>query len=51
VTLEGEKTLYEWYEKVGGNFTRISIQRAEPIGKFLGWKGMSQVTQWVAIKL
>jgi precorrin-6Y C5,15-methyltransferase (decarboxylating) len=50
VTLEGEKTLYEWYEKVGGSFTRISIQRAEPIGKFLGWKGMSQVTQWVAYK-
>ncbi|QYX31527.1 precorrin-6y C5,15-methyltransferase (decarboxylating) subunit CbiE [Sphaerospermopsis torques-reginae] len=50
VTLEGEKTLFEWYEKVGGNFTRISIQRAEPIGKFLGWKGMSQVTQWVAYK-
>jgi precorrin-6B C5,15-methyltransferase / cobalt-precorrin-6B C5,C15-methyltransferase len=50
VTLEGEKTLFEWYEKVGGNFTRISIHRAEPIGKFLGWKGMAQVTQWVAIK-
>ncbi|MBD2293329.1 precorrin-6y C5,15-methyltransferase (decarboxylating) subunit CbiE [Anabaena sphaerica FACHB-251] len=50
VTLEGEKTLFEWYEKAGGNFTRISIQRAEPIGKFLGWKGMSPVTQWVAYK-
>ncbi|MEA5554639.1 precorrin-6y C5,15-methyltransferase (decarboxylating) subunit CbiE [Anabaena cylindrica UHCC 0172] len=51
VTLEGEQTLFEWYAKVGGNFTRISIQRAEPIGKFLGWKGMSQVTQWVGYKL
>jgi precorrin-6B C5,15-methyltransferase / cobalt-precorrin-6B C5,C15-methyltransferase len=50
VTLEGEQTLFQWYEKVGGSFTRISIQRAEPIGKFLGWKGMSQVTQWVAVK-
>ncbi|WP_353929948.1 precorrin-6y C5,15-methyltransferase (decarboxylating) subunit CbiE [Okeanomitos corallinicola TIOX110] len=50
VTLEGEKTLFAWYEKVGGSFTRISIQRAEPIGKFLGWKGMSQVTQWVGYK-
>ncbi|MBK1987360.1 precorrin-6y C5,15-methyltransferase (decarboxylating) subunit CbiE [Sphaerospermopsis aphanizomenoides BCCUSP55] len=50
VTLEGEQTLFQWYEKVGGNFTRISIQRAEPIGKFLGWKGMSQVTQWVGSK-
>ena len=50
VTLEGEQRLYQWYEKVGGNFTRIAIQRAEPIGKFLGWKAMSPVTQWVGFK-
>ena len=50
VTLEGEQRLYQWYEKVGGNFTRIAIQRAEPIGKFLGWKAMSPVTQWIGIK-
>ncbi|MFM6021557.1 MAG: precorrin-6Y C5,15-methyltransferase (decarboxylating) subunit CbiT, partial [Dolichospermum sp.] len=51
VTLEGELILYQWYEKVGGNFTRIAIQRAEPIGsRFLGWKAMSPVTQWVGIK-
>ncbi|MFM7406803.1 MAG: precorrin-6y C5,15-methyltransferase (decarboxylating) subunit CbiE [Cuspidothrix sp.] len=50
VTLEGEQRLYQWYEKVGGNFTRIAIQRAEPIGKFLGWKAMSPVTQWVRVK-
>ncbi|MFN5891039.1 MAG: precorrin-6y C5,15-methyltransferase (decarboxylating) subunit CbiE, partial [Dolichospermum sp.] len=48
VTLEGELILYQWYEKVGGNFTRIAIQRAEPIGsRFLGWKAMSPVTQWI----
>ncbi|QIR41197.1 precorrin-6y C5,15-methyltransferase (decarboxylating) subunit CbiE [Tolypothrix sp. PCC 7910] len=50
VTIEGEQTLFNWYEKVGGNFTRIAIQRAEPIGKFLGWRGMAPVTQWIAIK-
>ena len=50
VTLEGEQRLYQWYEKVGGTFTRIAIQRAEPIGKFLGWKAMSPVTQWVGVK-
>ncbi|MBD2665231.1 precorrin-6y C5,15-methyltransferase (Decarboxylating), CbiE subunit [Richelia sinica FACHB-800] len=50
VTLEGEQTLFNWYEQVGGNFTRIAIQRAEPIGKFLGWKGMAMVTQWVGVK-
>ncbi|MBD2361572.1 precorrin-6y C5,15-methyltransferase (decarboxylating) subunit CbiE [Anabaena minutissima FACHB-250] len=47
VTIEGEQTLYKWYEKVGGSFTRIAIQRAEPIGKFLGWKAMAAVTQFV----
>ena len=50
VTLAGEQRLYQWHEKVGGNFTRIAIQRAEPIGKFLGWKAMSPVTQWIGIK-
>jgi precorrin-6Y C5,15-methyltransferase (decarboxylating) len=50
VTIEGEQTLFQWYEKVGGNFTRIAIQRAEPIGKFLGWRAMTPVTQWIAVK-
>ncbi|MBD2300342.1 precorrin-6y C5,15-methyltransferase (decarboxylating) subunit CbiE [Nostoc sp. FACHB-190] len=50
VTIEGEQTLFQWYEKVGGSFTRIAIQRAEPIGKFLGWRAMAPVTQWIAIK-
>jgi precorrin-6Y C5,15-methyltransferase (decarboxylating) len=51
VTLAGERTLLQWHEAVGGEFTRIAIQRAEPIGKFLGWKAMAPVTQWVAIKM
>lgn len=50
VTIEGEQTLFQWYEKVGGSFTRIAIQRAEPIGKFLGWRAMAPVTQWIVIK-
>lgn len=50
VTIEGEQTLFKWHEQVGGNFSRIAIQRAEPIGKFLGWRGMAPVTQWVTQK-
>ncbi len=50
VTIEGEQILFQWYAKVGGNFTRIAIQRGEPIGKFLGWKAMVPVTQWVGVK-
>lgn len=51
VTIEGEQILFEWYKKVGGNFSRITIQRAEPIGKFLGWRAMAPVTQWIGVKL
>ncbi|WP_017652985.1 bifunctional cobalt-precorrin-7 (C(5))-methyltransferase/cobalt-precorrin-6B (C(15))-methyltransferase [Fortiea contorta] len=50
VTIEGEQTLFKWYEKVGGNFTRIAIQKAEPIGKFLGWRALAPVTQWIVVK-
>jgi precorrin-6B C5,15-methyltransferase / cobalt-precorrin-6B C5,C15-methyltransferase len=50
VTIEGEQKLFTWYQKFGGDFTRIAIQRAEPIGKFLGWKAMAPVTQWIVVK-
>ncbi|WP_373526066.1 precorrin-6y C5,15-methyltransferase (decarboxylating) subunit CbiE [Nostoc sp.] len=50
VTVEGEQTLFQWHEQVGGDLTRIAIQRAEPIGKFLGWRAMASVTQWIAVK-
>ncbi len=50
VTLEGEQTLFEWHQQLGGTFTRIGIQRAEPVGKFLGWRSLATVTQWSVIK-
>ncbi len=50
VTLEGEQKLFEWHQQVGGTLTRIGIQRAEPLGSFLGWKPMATVTQWTVHK-
>jgi precorrin-6B C5,15-methyltransferase / cobalt-precorrin-6B C5,C15-methyltransferase len=50
VTVEGEQTLFQWHQQVGGKLTRIAIQRAEPIGKFLGWRAMASVTQWIVIR-
>jgi precorrin-6B C5,15-methyltransferase / cobalt-precorrin-6B C5,C15-methyltransferase len=50
VTLEGEQQLFNWHQQIGGRFTRIAIQRAEPIGSFLGWKAMAVVTQWSSVK-
>lgn len=51
VTIEGERLLFQWYEKVGGTFTRLAIQRAEPIGRFLGWRSLAPITQWTVVKL
>jgi precorrin-6Y C5,15-methyltransferase (decarboxylating) len=50
VTVEGEQKLFEWHEHKGGHLTRIAIQRAEPVGKFLGWRAMAPVTQWIVTK-
>lgn len=50
VTVESEQMLFQWQGKLGGNLTRIAIQRAESVGKFLGWKAMAPVTQWAVVK-
>ena len=50
VTLEGEQKLFQYQQKYGGTLTQISINRAEAIGSFLGWKPMRPVTQWQVIK-
>ncbi len=50
VTVESEQTIFHWYRELGGELTRIAIQRAEPIGTFMGWKAMAPVTQWVVTK-
>lgn len=50
VTIEGEQHLFQWQKQYGGNLTRVAIQRAEPIGQFLGWKAMAPVTQWTVAK-
>ncbi|MDX2216824.1 MAG: precorrin-6y C5,15-methyltransferase (decarboxylating) subunit CbiE [Oculatellaceae cyanobacterium bins.114] len=50
VTVEGESMLFQWQHQWGGELSRIAIQRAEPIGKFLGWKAMAPVTQWAVVK-
>ncbi|MBC8259619.1 MAG: precorrin-6y C5,15-methyltransferase (decarboxylating) subunit CbiE [SAR324 cluster bacterium] len=53
VTLEGEQKLLQWQNEnvdAGGNLTRLSISRAETIGKFQGWKTLRPVTQLAVIK-
>lgn len=50
VTVETEQLLFQGQSQWGGSLTRIAIQRAQPLGKFLGWKAMAPVTQWIAVK-
>lgn len=46
VTLEGESLLRTAHGAYGGELERISVERAEPVGGFLGWKPAMTVTQW-----
>jgi precorrin-6Y C5,15-methyltransferase (decarboxylating) len=46
VTLESEAVLASWYAKLGGELTRIAVNRASPVGGFTGWRAMMPVTTW-----
>ena len=46
VTLESEVCLIEAQGRLGGELTRISVARAEPVGNRRGWRQAMPVTQW-----
>jgi len=46
VTVETEGVLASWHARLGGELTRIAVQRAEPVGGFTGWRPAMPVTQW-----
>ncbi|SLN17485.1 Precorrin-6Y C(5,15)-methyltransferase [decarboxylating] [Aquimixticola soesokkakensis] len=50
VTLEGEATLLTLHQKYGGTLSRLSVERAEPIGRLTGWRASRTVTQWSLTK-
>ncbi len=50
VTIESELQLLQWHQQVGGELTRIAIQRTQTIGGFLGWKPLNPITQLVVVK-
>jgi precorrin-6B C5,15-methyltransferase / cobalt-precorrin-6B C5,C15-methyltransferase len=50
VTIESELELLQWHQQVGGELTRIAIQRTQSIGGFLGWKPLNPITQLVVVK-
>lgn len=46
VTVESEAVLADWFARVGGDLVRIGVQRAEPVGRYTGWKPAMPVTIW-----
>ena len=50
VTLEGEAAVLRWRRKIGGDLVRIAVSRAEPVGRFTGWRPLHTLTQFVKIK-
>ncbi|SDW65837.1 precorrin-6y C5,15-methyltransferase (decarboxylating) subunit CbiE [Litoreibacter albidus] len=50
VTLESEAILIGLHKKYGGDLVKISVQRAEPVGRLTGWRPSMTVTQWSLVK-
>jgi len=50
VTVESELALFASYHAHGGDLTRVSVARVQPVGGLHGWKPMMPVTQWRAVK-
>lgn len=50
VTVEGEARLFALQSVHGGELIRLQVSRAEPVGRYLGWKPLMPVTIWSATK-
>ena len=46
VTLEGQAALSARFSAHGGDLTQIQIARADPVGRFHGWRSTMPVVQW-----
>jgi precorrin-6Y C5,15-methyltransferase (decarboxylating) len=46
VTIESEQALATWHRVLGGNVTRVAIERAAPLGSFTTWRPALPVVQW-----
>lgn len=50
VTLESEAQLASLHREHGGELVRLSVQKAETIGPYRGWRPAMPVTQWSVTK-
>ncbi len=46
VTLESQAVLLAKHAELGGEMVRLSVERAEPVGPYHGWRPLMPVTQW-----
>jgi precorrin-6B C5,15-methyltransferase / cobalt-precorrin-6B C5,C15-methyltransferase len=50
VTLETQAACVDWRARWGGELTQIAIARAEPVGRYSGWRAAMPIVQWRFVK-
>jgi precorrin-6Y C5,15-methyltransferase (decarboxylating) len=50
ISLESERLLAGWFERYGGDLTRLSVERIVPVGAMHGWRPAMPVMQWAVSK-
>jgi precorrin-6Y C5,15-methyltransferase (decarboxylating) len=50
VTMESEAVIARWHPELGGDLTRIAVNRGSPVGGFTGWRPHMPVTMWAVTK-
>jgi precorrin-6Y C5,15-methyltransferase (decarboxylating) len=50
VTVESELAIFAGFHAHGGEVTRLSVARLEPVSAYHGWKPLMPVTQWRVVK-
>ncbi|BCJ42156.1 precorrin-6Y C5,15-methyltransferase (decarboxylating) [Actinoplanes ianthinogenes] len=50
VTVESEAVLAAAYARLGGELTRLTVQRSSPVGGFTGWRSFMPVTIWAVTR-
>ena len=50
VTLESESELIAFHKAYGVDLVKLSVHRAEPVGRLTGWRPLMPVTQWSLVK-
>ncbi len=50
VTIEGQAKAAEFYARWGGALTHMQFSRADPLGRFHGFRPSMPAVQWKAVK-